>query len=65
MSTRTTAFYRVNTEISVYFSGEGVSSDGTVVLLDKLERCGSLEKRSAFQRYPWREDGLPADPFPV
>lgn len=38
MSTKTTAFYRGNTEISVDFSAEGVSSDGAVVLLDKLER---------------------------
>ncbi|MDR9365225.1 MAG: transposase, partial [Balneolaceae bacterium] len=38
MSTKTTAFYRGNTEVSVDFSAEGVSSDGAVVLLDKLER---------------------------
>ncbi|MDR9366244.1 MAG: transposase, partial [Balneolaceae bacterium] len=38
MSVKTTAFYRGNTQVSVDFSAEGVSSDGAVVLLDKLER---------------------------
>ena len=38
MSEKTTAFYRGNTEVSVDFSAERVSSDGAVVLLDKLER---------------------------
>jgi len=38
MSEKTTAFYRGNTAVSVDFSAEGVSSDGAVVLLDKLER---------------------------
>lgn len=38
MLRKTTAFYRGNTEVSVDFSAERVSSDGAVVLLDKLER---------------------------
>ena len=38
MSEKITAFYRGNTEVSVDFSAEQVSSDGAVVLLDKLER---------------------------
>lgn len=38
MSDKTTAFYRGNTEVSVDFSAQGISSDGAVVLLDKLER---------------------------
>ena len=37
MRKKTTVFYRGNTEISVEFSAEEVSSDGAVVLLDKLE----------------------------
>lgn len=38
MSDKTTAFYRGNTAVSVDFSAEGVSSDGAIVLLEKLER---------------------------
>lgn len=38
MSEKTTAFYRGNTEVSMDFSAEGISSDGAVVLLEKLER---------------------------
>jgi len=38
MSDKTTAFYRGNTEISVDFTAEQISSDGSVVLLEKLER---------------------------
>lgn len=36
MSDKTTALYRGNTEVSIYFSAEWISSDGAVVLLDKL-----------------------------
>lgn len=45
MSEKTTAFYRGNTEVSVDFSAEGVSSDGAVVLLEKLERKHNLISR--------------------
>lgn len=45
MSEQTTAFYRGNTEVSVDFSAEGVSSDGAVVLLEKLERKHKLIRR--------------------
>jgi len=38
MSEKITAFYRGNTEVSVDFSAGRISSDGAVVLLDKLER---------------------------
>lgn len=47
MSTKTTAFYRGNTEVSVDFSAEGLSSDGAVVLLEKLERSHKLIARIA------------------
>jgi|GEM_PF-1959203 len=49
MSEKTTAFYRGNTEVSVDFSAEGVSSDGAVVLLEKLERKHKVIRR--FSRY--------------
>jgi hypothetical protein len=42
MSEKTTAFYRGNTVVSVDFTAERVSSDGAVVLLDKLERNHKL-----------------------
>lgn len=42
MSKKITAFYRGNTQVSVDFSAEGVSSDGAVVLLEKLERKHKL-----------------------
>jgi hypothetical protein len=45
MSEKTTAFYRGNTQVSVDFSAERVSSDGAVVLLDKLERKHKLISR--------------------
>lgn len=47
MSEKTTAFYRGNTEVSVDFSAEGISSDGAVVLLDKLERKHKVIARMA------------------
>lgn len=45
MSEKTTAFYRKNTEVSVDFSAKGISSDGAVVLLEKLERRHNLIRR--------------------
>lgn len=47
MSDKTTAFYRGNTEVSVDFSAQGISSDGAVVLLDKLERKHKVIARMA------------------
>lgn len=38
MSNKNTIFYRNNTSVDVDFSAEAVSSDGAVVLLEKLER---------------------------
>lgn len=56
MSEKTTAFYRGNTEVSVDFSAEGISSDGAVVLLEKLERQHKLishfSRHIADQREP-------------
>ena len=37
MRHKNTAFYRGNTRIPVDFSAEGISSDGAVTLLKKLE----------------------------
>ena len=37
MRHKNTAFYRGNTRVSVDFSAEEISSDGAVVLLEKLE----------------------------
>jgi hypothetical protein len=45
MSEKTTAFYRGNTEISVDFSAEGISSDGAVAGLEKLERNHKVIRR--------------------
>jgi hypothetical protein len=42
MSNKSTAFYRGNTAISVDFSAEEISSDGSVILLEKLERKNKL-----------------------
>ena len=38
MSDKTTAFYRGKTEVSVNFSANEISSDGALILLEKLER---------------------------
>jgi hypothetical protein len=38
MRNKNTVFYRGKTEVSVDFSAEDISSDGSVVLLEKLER---------------------------
>jgi len=42
MSNKYIAYYRGNTEVSVNFSSEKISSDGALVLLDKLERKNKL-----------------------
>lgn len=42
MSDKNTAFYRNNTAILVDFSAEEISSDGAVVLLEKIERKHKL-----------------------
>lgn len=42
MSYKTTIFYRGNTAVSVDFSAEEISSDGAVVLLEKIERQHKL-----------------------
>jgi hypothetical protein len=42
MSNKNTAFYRNNTAVSVDFSAEEISSDGAVVLLEKIERKHKL-----------------------
>ena len=44
MSDKNTAFYRGNTSVLVDFSAEEISSDGSVVLLDKIEREHKLLK---------------------
>ena len=38
MSTKDTLFYRANQSVSVEFSAEEISSDGSIILLEKLER---------------------------
>ena len=44
MSTKDTAFYRGNTALNIDFSAEEISSDGAILLLDKLERKHRLIK---------------------
>ena len=44
MSTKYTAYYQGNTSVSVDFSADQISSDGAVVLLEKLERKHKLIK---------------------
>ena len=44
MRTKNTAFYRGNKEVLVDFSAGEISSDGAVVLLEKLERKNKLIK---------------------
>lgn len=44
MSDKNTAFYRGNTSVLVDFSAEEISSDGSIVLLDKIERKNKLLK---------------------
>ena len=42
MRNKDTVFYRGKTEVSVDFSAEDISSDGAVLLLEKLERKKGL-----------------------
>ena len=42
MSHKNTLFYRANRSISVDFSAEEISSDGALVLLEKIERQHKL-----------------------
>ena len=42
MSTKDTVFYRSNTAVSVDFSSSDISTDGSLVLLEKLERKHKL-----------------------
>ncbi len=42
MSNKDTVFYRGNTSINIDFSAEEISSDGAVLLLEKLERKHNL-----------------------
>lgn len=44
MSNKDTVFYRGNTSVSVDFSAEQISSDGAMVLLEKIERNSKLLK---------------------
>ena len=45
MSTKDTLFYRKNTSISVNFSASEISTDGSLVLLEKIEREHKLIKK--------------------
>ena len=60
MSENITAFYRGNTDVSVDFSAERVSSDGAVVLLDKLESKHKVISRISGVLLPGRELGYPS-----
>lgn len=42
MRNKNTLFYRGNTEVSVDFSATEISSDGSLILLEKLERDHKL-----------------------
>ena len=44
MSTKDTLFYRANKAVSVDFTAEEISSDGSLILLEKLERGHGLIK---------------------
>jgi len=44
MSNKITAFYRGNVSIEADFSGKEISSDGAILLLEKLERKHKLVK---------------------
>jgi len=45
LSTKDTLFYRGSTSISVDFSGAEISSDGSLILLEKIERKHKLIKK--------------------
>lgn len=49
MSNKDTIFYRGNTSVSVDFSASEISSDGSLILLEKIEREHKLIKK--FSRY--------------
>ncbi len=42
MSNKNTIFYRGNTSVLLDFSSEQISSDGAIVLLEKIERKEKL-----------------------
>jgi hypothetical protein len=42
LSTKSTLFYRRNQSVSVDFSATEISSDGSLILLEKLERDNKL-----------------------
>ena len=44
MSNKDTLFYRGNTSISVDFSASEISSDGSLIMLEKLEREQHIPK---------------------
>jgi len=45
LSNKNTLFYRGNTSISVNFSASEISTDGSLILLEKLEREHKLIKK--------------------
>ncbi len=45
MSNKDTVFYRKNKEISIDFSASEISSDGSLILLEKIERKHKLIKK--------------------
>jgi hypothetical protein len=45
LSTKDTLFYRKNTSISLDFSGSEISTDGSLILLEKIERKHKLIKK--------------------
>ncbi|MBL4653526.1 MAG: transposase [Flavobacteriales bacterium] len=45
MSNKDTLFYRGNTSVSVDFSASEISSDGSLILLKKIERKHKLIKK--------------------
>ena len=45
MNTKDTLFYRGNTSVSVDFSASEISTDGSLILLEKLERESKLIKK--------------------
>jgi len=58
MRNKNTAFYRGKPQVSVNFSGEKISSDGAIVLLEKLEKKHQLihyfSRRIKDDRHPLR-----------
>jgi len=58
MSNKNTLFYRGNVRVSVDFSGEEISSDGALILLEKLEREHKLIDYFSKQIPDGRDPGL-------